>query len=83
MYKKIKFDHAFVAIFSPRVGTEAAKITDQTKLKVKEKRFNKLNKYIRKFGKINNKKYVGRIMEVLVDGQSKIKNNMITGRTIN
>lgn len=83
LYKRIKFDHAFVAIFSPRIGTEAAKMIDQTKLKVKEKRFNRLNKYIRKFGKINNKKYVGRIMEVLVDGQSKIKNNMITGRTIN
>ena len=83
LYKKIKFDQSFVAIFSPRIGTKAAEIIDQTKLKVKEKRFKKLNKYIRKFGKNNNKKYVGRIMEVLVDGQSKIKNNMITGRTIN
>ena len=83
LYKKVKFDQAFVAIFSPRIGTEAAKMTDQTKLKVKEKRFIRLNKYIRKFGKNNNKKYVGRIMEVLIDGQSKIKNNMITGRTIN
>lgn len=83
LYKKIKFDQSFVAIFSPRIGTKAAEIIDQTKLKVKEKRFKKLNKYIRKFGEKNNKKYVGRIMEVLVDGQSKIKNNMITGRTIN
>ncbi len=83
LYKKIKFDHSFVAIFSPRPGTKAAKMVDQIRIKTKEKRFNRLNKYIRKFGKINNKKYVGRIMEVMVDGQSKIKNNMITGRTIN
>ncbi|MBQ4209253.1 radical SAM protein [bacterium] len=83
LYKKIKFDHSFVAIFSPRFGTEAAKMVDKIKLKVKEKRFNRLNKYVKKYGKINNKKYIGRIMEVMVDGQSKIKNNMLTGRTIN
>lgn len=83
LYKKIKFDGAYTFVFSPRYGTKAAKINDKIPLIKKEKRLAKLNKWVKHYAKYNNKKYIGRIMEVLVDGPSKMEKNVLTGRTIN
>lgn len=38
LFKKVKFDNAYVACFSPRPGTPAAKLKDNVSLKEKERR---------------------------------------------
>ena len=78
-YKKIKFDNAYSFIYSKRDGTIAAKIADTISSKEKEKRLCKLNKLVKKYAKFNNKKYVKKILDVMVEGISKTNSNVLTG----
>ncbi len=79
LYKKIKFDNAYTFIFSKRNGTVASSITDHTPLKEKENRLKKLNKIVKKYAKQNNKKYLNKVVEVLIDGYSKTNKSKLTG----
>lgn len=79
LYKRVKYDNAYTFIFSPREGTPAAKFKDDIDLKTKEKRLAKLNKLVRFYAKKNNKKYLHKTLEVLVEGTSKTNPNMLTG----
>lgn len=81
MYKKIKFDNAYTFIFSPRIGTQAYSIVDNTPMKVKEKRLEKLNKLVRKYAKWNNKKFIGLTLPVMIDGKSKTNQSKLSGYT--
>ena len=78
-YKKIKFDNAYSFIYSKRDGTIAAKIADTISSKEKEIRLCKLNKLVKKYAKFNNKKYVKKILDVMVEGISKTNSNVLTG----
>lgn len=83
LYKKVKFDNAYTFIYSPRVGTPAANINDKIDMKTKQKRLTKLNELVRKYSKWNNNKYIGKTLEVLVDGTSKNDPNTLTGYSHN
>ena len=48
---------------------------------IKHKRFDKLKELVESQIEDNNKKYVGTIQKVLVEGKSKNNPNMLTGRT--
>lgn len=75
-----KFDNAFTFIFSPRVGTPAAKLKDITSLEEKERRLHILNEKVNTYFLENNKKMIGKKLKVLVDGVSD-KENMLYGYT--
>ncbi len=75
-----KFDNAYTFIFSPRVGTPAAKLEDKTTLEEKEKRLYKLNETVNKYFLESNKKMIGKTVDVLVDGLSE-KDGMLCGYT--
>ena len=75
-----KFDNAFTFIFSPRIGTPAAKLKDETSLIEKENRLHILNERVNKYFLENNKKMIGKKVKVLVDGISD-KKGMIYGYT--
>lgn len=79
LYNKIKYDNAYTFIFSPREGTPAAKIQDKTPRDVKEERLKKLNEVVKKYASENSQKYVGKILDVLVEGPSKSNPNKLTG----
>lgn len=79
LYKKVKFDNAYTFIYSPRIGTPAAKIIDKIDDKEKQNRLEKLNKLVRKYSKWNNNKYIGKTLDVLVDGCSKNNKNNLSG----
>ena len=66
-----KYDNAFTFIFSPREGTPASKIKDDITLEEKEQRLYKLNELVNKYFLENNKKYEGKIVKVLVEGESE------------
>ena len=72
MVNYCKYDSAFTFIYSPRVGTPAAKLyeSDNTSLEVKEERLYKLNDLINSYSLANNQKYLGKIEKVLVEGLS-------------
>ncbi len=66
-----KFDGAFTFIYSPREGTIAASMEDNTDMSVKNERLQELNKLVNKYSLENNKKYDGKVVSVLVMGVSE------------
>ena len=76
-----KFDGAFTFIFSPRVGTPAAKMADNVTLEEKNKRLYKLNELINKYSKEANDRYLNKIVPVLIEGTSEKDENMLMGYT--
>ena len=79
--KKVKFDQIYMFIYSKRVGTRAEKMEDYTKQEEKVKRLERLKKEYEKYLPDNNKKMIGKIYRVLVEGKSKNNNKLYTGRT--
>ena len=78
--EKCQYDSAFTFIFSPRVGTPAAQMKDDISLKVKEQRLYRLNELVNKYANINNQKYLGKTVPVLIEGSSD-KEGMLMGYT--
>lgn len=76
-----QYDNAYSFIFSPREGTPAAKMEDHTTLEEKKDRLQRLNERLGYYSKLNNQKYEGQIVEVLVDGVSKTDVEVMSGYT--
>lgn len=81
--KYAEFDSAFTFIYSKRTGTPASKRVDQVEDEIKKRRFNELLKYQNEISNKVNKKMMGKIVEVLVEGRSKSNVDTFTGRTEN
>lgn len=79
--KKVQFDQAFTFIYSKRKGTPAFDMKDSITKKEKHKNFDKLIEIQNEISKKINDTYLGRTVEVLVDGISKNNLNRYTGRT--
>jgi len=79
----IGFDNSFSFIFSPRPGTPAANLQDETPQDVKLKRLQRLqaviNDNVKRFGD----EMVGSVQRILVEGPSKRDPNEMQGRTEN
>ena len=77
-----KYDGAFTFIYSPRVGTPAAKLyeNDKTTLEEKEHRLYRLNELINDYSLESNKRMLNNIYPVLVEGKSN-KDEMMFGYT--
>jgi tRNA-2-methylthio-N6-dimethylallyladenosine synthase len=65
--KKVGFDMVFFGQFSSRPGTAAFQMKDDVSQKEKARREKLLNEILKKTSLANNKKYAGKILEVLVD----------------
>ena len=76
-----KFDNAFTFIYSPREGTPAAKMADNVPLAVKQERLQRLNEKTNYYTHLQNEKYRGKIVTVLVDGFSKKNDQVYSGHT--
>ena len=79
--KKVKFEQVYMFIYSRRVGTPGDRMENQIPEEIKHKRFDKLKALVESQIEDNNKKYIGTIQKVLVEGKSKNNPNMLTGRT--
>ena len=66
----VKYDLAYTFIFSPREGTPASKMKDETSLEVKKERLNRLNELINKYALESNKKMLDKTVDVLITGES-------------
>lgn len=76
-----KYDGAFTFIYSPREGTPAAKMKDEIPLSVKEERLHRLNEIVNKYSNMNNQKYLGKTVKVLLVGYSEKDDNKLYGYT--
>ena len=79
--RKVNFEQVFMFIYSRRVGTPADTMENQIPEEIKHKRFDRLKKLVEDQIVENNKKYIGTIQEILVEGRSKNNDKMLTGRT--
>ena len=79
--RKVRFEQVFMFIYSRRVGTVADKMEDQIPEDVKHKRFDRLKELVESQVEENNKKYIGTVQCLLVEGTSKNNENMLSGRT--
>ena len=79
---KVKYDLAYTFIFSPREGTPAAKMEDNTSLEEKKERLARLNELINNYALESNKKMMGKTYNVLILGESD-KDNKYMGYTEN
>jgi tRNA-2-methylthio-N6-dimethylallyladenosine synthase len=81
--KKAKFDMAYINKYSPRAGTASAKLKDDIEWQEKKRREKVLTEILKETVLENNKKYVGKVIDVLIY-ESGIKNQesgIIYGKT--
>lgn len=79
--EKVGFEQVFMFIYSRRIGTRADKMENQVPEEIKHERFNRLKALVESQIACNNKKYIGTVRKVLVEGKSKTNENILTGRT--
>jgi tRNA-2-methylthio-N6-dimethylallyladenosine synthase len=79
--EEVRFDSAFTFIYSKRTGTPAARFEEQVPEEVAKERFNRLLELQNRISREINESYVGRRVEVLVEGLSRTNDKKYTGRT--
>ena len=82
LIKKVNFDSVFTFEYSKRNGTKAAEMINQVNEETVKRRFNELLKVVEDCAGSNTDKYVGRVMEVLVESVDR-EVNKLTGRLSN
>ena len=81
LVKEVEYDTAFTFIYSKRQGTPADVMEDQIPDDIKHERFNRLIETVNKIFEKKNKEYEGKVVEVLVEGESKTSDDRLMGRT--
>lgn len=81
LFEKMKFEMAYTYIYSPRDGTPAARMQDNIPMEVKKERLQRLNQVVNKYAAEAMAKYKGEIVEVLVEGESKKNEEVLSGYT--
>ena len=79
----VEFDASFSFIYSPRPGTPALELDDNTPAAVKSARLARLQKRIDELAQVVGKSMVGTVQRVLIEGTSKKDANELAGRTDN
>jgi len=79
--EQVRYDSAFTFIFSPRRGTDAAEFQDQVPQHVKRERMERLVDAVQRIATERAQRFVGREMDVLVEGPSRTDPDKLRGRT--
>ncbi len=80
--ERVRYDSAFTFVFSPRRGTEAAEIADGlVPHPVKVQRMERLVEAVQRHARERAQRFVGRTLEVLVEGPSRTDPERLRGRT--
>ena len=82
LIEKVNFDSVFTFEYSKRAGTKAASMDNQVDAVIVKKRFDRLLKTVEKNSRYNSEKYVGRVMDVLVESKDRDMGKL-TGRLSN
>ena len=79
----VNFDDSFSFIYSPRPGTPAAALSDDTPYDIKLKRLQRLQEKINQQAQAISQRMVGSTQRILVEGVSKKDDGELCGRTGN
>jgi tRNA-2-methylthio-N6-dimethylallyladenosine synthase len=80
--EEVGYDGAFTFIYSPRRGTEAAEMTDAfVEHDVAVERMERLVEVVQRRARERAQRFVGRTLEVLVEGTSRTDPSRLRGRT--
>jgi tRNA-2-methylthio-N6-dimethylallyladenosine synthase len=79
--EEVGYDGAFTFIFSPRRGTEAADLPDDVPHEEKVERMERLVEVIQRRARERAQRFVGRTLDVLVEGVSRTDPGRLRGRT--
>ncbi len=79
--EEIGYDSAFTFIFSPRRGTEAATLADAVPHRLKVERMQRLVEVVQRRARERAQRFVGRTLEVLVEGPSRNDPSRLRGRS--
>jgi tRNA-2-methylthio-N6-dimethylallyladenosine synthase len=80
--EEVRYDAAFTFVFSPRRGTEAAGIVDGVVAHpVKVERMQRLLEVVQRGARERAQRFVGRTLDVLVEGTSRTDPQRLRGRT--
>jgi tRNA-2-methylthio-N6-dimethylallyladenosine synthase len=82
LVEQVRYDGAFTFLFSPRRGTEAAELTEGlVPHPVKVERIERLVEAVQRHARERAQRFVGRTVEVLVEGPSRTDPERLRGRT--
>ena len=79
--EQVGYDGAFTFIYSPRRGTEAAEMAEQVPHDVSVERLERLVEVIQRRAAERSQRFVGRTLEVLVEGPSRTDPARLRGRS--
>jgi tRNA-2-methylthio-N6-dimethylallyladenosine synthase len=79
--EEVGYDGAFTFIYSPRRGTEAAALPGQIEHEIKVERVERLVEVIQRRARERAQRFVGRTVEVLVEGTSRTDPTRTRGRS--
>ena len=79
--REVKFDNAYIFKYSPRRDTPAAEMPDQVPQKIREERNHRLLELVNEIAARKCDAFIGRQVEILVEGPSKKNAARYTGRT--
>jgi tRNA-2-methylthio-N6-dimethylallyladenosine synthase len=79
--EQVGYDSAFTFVFSPRRGTEAATLEGQVPHPVKRERMERLVEAVQRRARERAQRFVGRSMEVLVEGTTRRDPGRLRGRS--
>lgn len=71
VFEEVKFDMAYIARFSPRPGTPAARMKDDVSEEEKKRREEALTEILKKTAYEKNKEHIGETTEALIDTERK------------
>ena len=77
----MEFDNAYIFKYSPRRDTPAAEMPDQVPQKIREERNQRLLEIVNEIAARKYDTFVGRQVQILVEGPSKKNPARMTGRT--
>lgn len=81
LVEEVEFDGAFMFIYSPRIGTPATRLKEQVPEDVKRDRIYHLIEVQNRISRKKNEEWVGRTVEVLVEGVSHKDPSKLSGRS--
>jgi tRNA-2-methylthio-N6-dimethylallyladenosine synthase len=81
LMEQVKFNMAYIAKYSPRVGARSARWEDDVTAQQKSDRLARLADILRQTSRAHNETLVGTTCRVLIDGRDRRMEGALTGRT--
>ncbi|TNF49918.1 MAG: tRNA (N6-isopentenyl adenosine(37)-C2)-methylthiotransferase MiaB [Deltaproteobacteria bacterium] len=81
LLEKVRYTEIYSFIYSPRRGTTAADMADETPAEVKQEQFNRMLELQEEISRQTWEADVGTIQEILVEGESKVGAGQMFGRS--